>query len=143
MAWSSAPASLCKEEGSLLSYFLLLWWVENWWHPRVGGLPEFCVMTGRRALGGVPGKGAAPCPGSWKHEVPTGRCAQTLPAPLSLSALQMGKGYNQCLPDCCLPLLGLGSTGSGSPSLQGRVHTWALLGTLCLSLPSGCCCSCL
>lgn len=101
------------------------------------------VVARRGALGRVPGRGAVPCPGCWKRGVPVGRHAPALPAPVSLPALQMGRGSSGCLPGCCLPLPRLGSTGSGSPSLQGGVCTWALLGALCLSLPSGCCHSCL
>lgn len=143
-AWGSAPASPSKGGGLFCpASLLLLGWVGGWWHPGVGGLPELGVVARRGALGRVLGRGAVPCPGCWKRGVPVGRHAPALPAPVSLPALQMGRGSSGCLPGCCLPLPRLGSTGSGSPSLQGGVCTWALLGALCLSLPSGCCHSCL
>ena len=134
-AWDSAPAS--PSNGGRVSPALLLFGrVVGWWHPG-GGAARVGGCGWKKGLGGVPGRGAAPCPGSWKRRVPVGRSALALPAPLSLPALQTGRGSSQCLPGCCAPRRVL---GQGLPPRRDGCTRGLCL---CLSLRSGCCRSCL
>lgn len=63
-----APASRSKGGGiPCPASLLLLGGVGGWWHPGVGaGCQIWGSWLEEGDLSGVPGRGAAPCPGSWK-----------------------------------------------------------------------------
>lgn len=121
----SCPASL-----------LLLRQVGGWGDPGVEGLPGLGVVAGRGTHGGVPGREAAPCPGSWGHDVPAGSACSSLHA---CPADSRGSGW--CLPSCYLPRLGVVSWALPSCK-EGCVHGICLVPCVRL-FPSGCYRSCL